>query len=93
MLAACYCHAVSTLQVKNLPEDLHAALAARAKSEGLTMSEFVTRMLQKELSRPTMAQWVERRRTHAGPSRNIDTLAALDAAREDYDPDERYPPR
>jgi post-segregation antitoxin (ccd killing protein) len=93
MLIACYGHAVSTLQVKNLPEELHAALAARAKSEGVTMSEFVTRTLRKELSRPTMAEWVERRRAHAGPLRDIDTLAALDAARDDYDPDERFPPR
>jgi post-segregation antitoxin (ccd killing protein) len=93
MLRACYGHAVSTLQVKNLPEELHAALAARAKSEGVTMSEFVTRTLHKELSRPTMAEWVERRRAHAGPLRDIDTLAALDAARDDYDPDERFPPR
>ena len=84
---------MSTLQVKNLPEALHAALAARAKSEGVTMSEFVTRMLDKELSRPTMAEWVERRRQRAGPLRDIDTLAALDAAREEYDRDERFPPR
>jgi hypothetical protein len=53
----------------------------------------VTRTLHKELSRPTMAEWVERRRAHAGPLRDIDTLAALDAAREEYDPDERFPPR
>lgn len=93
MPTACYCHAVGTLQVKNLPEELHAALAARAKSEGVTMSEFVKRTLHKELSRPSMAEWVERRRAHAGPLRHIDTLAALDAAREEYDPDERFPPR
>lgn len=84
---------MSTLQVKNLPDELHVALAARAKSEGVTMSEFVTRTLRRELSRPSMAAWVERRRAHVGPVRDIDTLAALDAAREEYDPDERFPPR
>lgn len=35
----------ATSQVKNLPDDLHAALAARAKSEGVTMSDYVTRIL------------------------------------------------
>lgn len=84
---------MSTLQVKNLPEDLHAALAARAKSEGITMSEYVTRTLRKELSRPTMADWLHGIRTVGIPDRQIDTLAALDAAREEYDPDERFTAR
>lgn len=93
MHLACYRHAMSTLQVKNLPEELHAALAARAKSEGVTMSEFVTRALHKELSRPSMADWLRGIRKVGDPGRQIDTLAALDAARDEYDPDERFPAR
>jgi plasmid stability protein len=83
---------VSTLQVKNLPDDLHDALAARAKAEGISMSEYVTRTLRKELTKPTMAEWVANL-PRIGTGRSIDTLAALDAAREEYDPDERFPAR
>jgi post-segregation antitoxin (ccd killing protein) len=84
---------MSTLQVKNLPEALHTALAARAKSEGVTMSEYVTRTLHKELSRPSMADWLQGIRKVGDPTRQIDTLGARDAARDEYDPDERFPAR
>lgn len=84
---------MSTLQVKNLPEELHAALAARAKSEGVTMSEYVKRTLHKDLSRPSMAEWLQGTKKVGDPERQIDTLAALDAARDEYDPDERFPAR
>lgn len=84
---------MSTFQVKNLPDELHAALLARAKSEGVTMSEWVTRTLRKELSRPTMAEWLGGLGRVGDPGGRINTLAALDAARDEYDPDERFPAR
>ena len=46
------------LQVKNLPEALHAALVDRAKAEGVTMSTYVTRLLRVDLQRPTLREWV-----------------------------------
>lgn len=89
MRTACYCHAMSVLQVKNLPDELHAALAARARAERVTMSEYVIRVLRRDLAKPTGAEWVARRRARSGPVRDIDTLAALDAARAEFGPDGR----
>ena len=72
---------MSTLQVKNLPPDLHAALSTRAKEERVTMSEFVTRTLRKELSRPSLDAWIASVRSHPVPARDIDTAAAVEAGR------------
>jgi hypothetical protein len=35
-----------TVHVRNVPEDLHAALKARAASEGLTLSEYILAQLR-----------------------------------------------
>lgn len=76
---------MSTLQVKNLPDDLHAALQARARAQGVTMSEYVTRLLRRDLSRPTVEEWIN---AHSvpGATRSIDVIHALDGARMEYDP-------
>lgn len=74
---------MSTLQVKNLPDDLHRLLAERARAEKITMSEWVTRTLQRELSRPSMAQWIEQVRSQQGDIRDIDAVAAVRADRDE----------
>ncbi len=81
------------LQVRNLPDGLHAALKERARSEGMTMSDYVTKVLQRDLAKPTMAEWIAEQTRRNEPRREIDTISALDAAREEYDPDERFPSR
>jgi len=58
MLLACYCHDMASLQVKNLPDELHAALRERAEREGTTLSELVTRALRREVALPSMADWL-----------------------------------
>lgn len=73
------------LQVKNLPDDLHAALAARAKAQGVTMSEYVTRLLRRDLARPALEEWLEAHGA-VGERRAIDVVGALDAVRVEYDP-------
>jgi len=78
---------MSTLQVKNLPDDVHAALAKRARDESTTMSELVTRLLRRELSRPTFDEW-DRRHPAAGTTRPIDVAHALDEVRVEYAPDD-----
>ena len=85
MLIACYSHLVVMLQVKNLPEDLHAALADRAKAEGVTMSAYVTRLLRVDLQRPTLREWILEQQESDGAPRSIDVVGALEDARADYD--------
>ncbi len=78
---------MANLQVKNLPDELHALLAERARREGVSMSDYVTRVLRRDLTRPTIDEWLA---AHAatGPARPIDVAAALDDVRLEYAPDQ-----
>ncbi len=48
----------TTLQIRNLPEDLKERLRSRAQGEDMTMSEYVIRLVKKDLGQPTMKQWL-----------------------------------
>jgi len=58
MLLACYRHAMSNLQIKNVPEDLHAELRRRADARGMTLRDYVLEVLVRETGRPDMEQWL-----------------------------------
>ena len=41
------------LQIRNVPDDVHRRLKARAALAGMSMSDFVLREIEQSLSRPT----------------------------------------
>jgi len=47
------------IQVRNVPEQVHGALKARAAREGMTLSDFIKRELARSVERPTMQEWLE----------------------------------
>jgi plasmid stability protein len=51
---------MSAIQVKNFPEDLHARLRERAARQGRSVSGYVTDVLERDLSRPTTREWLDR---------------------------------
>lgn len=55
----------------------------------MSMSEYVTRLLRRDLGRPTVAEWLAEQRATDGPIRHIDVVRALDDVRVEYDTDER----
>lgn len=57
---ACYIHAMSAIQVKDVPSELHERLRERARSEGRSMSDYVLRMLERDLALPTKREWLDR---------------------------------
>jgi plasmid stability protein len=50
------------IQVRNVPERLHGTLKSRAAREGMSLSDFIKRELQRVAERPTMQEWLERTR-------------------------------
>ena len=48
------------IQVRNVPEALHRTLKARAALEGLSLSDFLRRELERVAERPTRAELLER---------------------------------
>ena len=50
----------SMVQIRNVPEEFHRRLKARAATEGVSMSEFVLREVRKALDRPTRQEMLAR---------------------------------
>jgi len=50
------------IQVRDVPESLHGTLKSRAAREGMSLSDFIKRELERVAERPTMQEWLERLR-------------------------------
>ena len=48
------------LQVRNLKAETHRAVKVRAAEEGVTVTEWVSKLIERELKRPSMAELYER---------------------------------
>jgi plasmid stability protein len=47
------------IQVRNVSERVHGTLKARAAREGMSLSDFIKRELERSVERPTMQEWLE----------------------------------
>ena len=48
------------IQVRDVPESLHSTLKSRAAREGMSLSDFIKKELERVAERPTMREWLER---------------------------------
>lgn len=81
---------MSAIQVKNVPEDLHAAARERAGQMGMTLTDYVILLLRRDLAAPSRGEWfvrIERR----SPVTGLDTAEALRRTRKERD--EQMAPR
>ena len=53
----------SMIQIRNVPEELHRDLKARAAHAGMTLSDYLLDELQALAVRPTMREWLDRSAT------------------------------
>jgi hypothetical protein len=49
---------MSTIQIRNVPEQLHKQLKVRAAQEGRTLSDYVLDELRVAADRPSMSRWL-----------------------------------
>jgi plasmid stability protein len=70
------------LQIRNVPDELHRKLKARAALAGMSMSEYALRELSKALERPTRQEVLAR--LAELPALELDPSPA-DAVREERD--------
>lgn len=63
---------MSMIQIRNVPEDVHRRLKARAALEGVSLSELALAELRRSLDRPTRQELLDlvasRRPVRTGPS-------------------------
>jgi plasmid stability protein len=46
------------VQIRDVPDDVHSTLKARAAREGLSLSDFIKRELARTAERPSMHEWL-----------------------------------
>jgi len=46
------------IQVRDVPESVHGTLKSRAAREGMSLSDFIKRELERVAERPTMQEWL-----------------------------------
>jgi plasmid stability protein len=49
-----------TVQIRNVPDDLHCTLRARAAQAGLSLSDYLRKQLRRLADRPTREALIER---------------------------------
>jgi antitoxin FitA len=67
---------MSMIQIRNVPEDVHRKLKARAASTGMTLSDFLLMEAKRTLEKPTRQELLERL-SKRKPSRLKTSVAAL----------------
>jgi antitoxin FitA len=76
---------VGNIQLKNVPDDLHERLRERARREGMPMRDYALRVLERDLAKPTLTEWLDRvaaRQAEAGDLSSEDVVEAIRAGRE-----------
>ncbi|MGA8485755.1 MAG: toxin-antitoxin system HicB family antitoxin [Gaiella sp.] len=51
---------MGNIQIRNVPPELHRKLKERAAREGVSLSELLLRVAEREAARPTVAEMVAR---------------------------------
>lgn len=70
-----------TVQIRDIPEDVYAALAKRAAEAGITVPDLLRREAARLASRPSVDEWLERTRRRPSSITRREVLDALDDLR------------
>ena len=73
----------SDIQIRGAPPEIKTQLKRRAAAEGLSMSQYLLRMLTVDLSLPTRREFSSRLRSRAPVEIGESAAAALQAARSE----------
>ncbi len=80
-----YARRMTHLQIRNVPEDVHSTVRARAAAEGLSVSEYLLRQITELARTPTQADVfarAARRARQDGPTVD-DILTAIEEGRRE----------
>ncbi len=77
-----YAERMKLLQIRNVPDDVHRQLKARAAMHGQSLSEFALTELRRSLERPTRQELIARVRARDRASVTERSADAVRAERE-----------
>jgi antitoxin FitA len=72
-----------SVQVRDVPAELHRRLRERARDERMSISEYVLDLLERDLALPTRREWSDRLATRA--SVEVDVVGAIQRGRDERD--------
>ncbi len=70
------------IQIRNVPEDVHRTMKARAAAAGLSLSDYLLEEIRRVAQRPTMAEMVARLEALPPAAPVLDTVEILREDRE-----------
>lgn len=74
--------AVRTIQIRNVPDAVHATLRTRAAAAGVSLSDYALAELERIAERPAVSDVLRRAGSRAGGAATIDIVAAVRAGRD-----------
>jgi len=73
---------MSMIQIRNVPDDLHRKLKARAALEGKSLSDYLLQVVTELAARPSVEEWRARLRTREPVDLGEETIDYLRAERD-----------
>jgi hypothetical protein len=70
-----------TVQIREIPDETYHQLAQRAAEARVSVPDYLRRLAERDIARPSVAEWIERTRLRGGPQRESDVIEALDDIR------------
>ena len=70
-----------TIQIRDLDDDVYAALARRAAEAGITVPELLRREAARLAARPSVEEWLARTRRRPSSITSAEVIEALDELR------------
>lgn len=70
-----------TVQIRDIDDDVYAALVRRAAEAGVTVPDLLRREAARLASRPSVSEWLERTRRRPSDVSRAEILDALDEIR------------
>jgi plasmid stability protein len=73
------------IQLRNVPDDLHRKLKARAAMAGMSLSDYLLQEIRKTAERPTVEELIQRLKNAAPVRVRVSPAAAVRAERDRRD--------
>jgi len=73
---------VKTIQIRNVPDAVHATLRTRATAAGVSLSDYALAELERIAERPAVSDVLRRAGSRAGGAATADIVAAVRAGRD-----------
>ena len=70
-----------TVQIRDLDDDVYAALVRRAAEAGISVPELLRAQAVRLAARPSVEEWLKRTRRRSSPVGVVEVLDALDEQR------------